>query len=83
MARYQVKAPYSEKECLPCAIHGQGVVNLLGKDFHRVVPASILGPEKKVKIPGATQAQLKALYDSGNKLIEKVEKPAKETSDDK
>jgi hypothetical protein len=83
MARYKVIAPYSEKTCLPCAIAGAGVVDLMGRGYDRVYPATILRPEKVVRVPGATQVQLKALYEAGSKLIEKVEKPAKEKEDDK
>jgi hypothetical protein len=78
MARYKLIAPYSEKSCLPCAISGVGVVDLTGKGYERVYPATIRGPEKRVKVPAATQGQLKALYEAGNRLIEKVEKPIKE-----
>lgn len=81
MAKYKVIAPFSEKTCLPCAISGVGVVDLTGRGYDRVYPATILRPEKVVRIPGATQAQLKALHEAGSKLIEKVDKPEKVVGD--
>lgn len=82
MARYKVKAPFLQKDCLPCAIKGVGVVDLLERGYDRIYPASILGPEKRVRIPGATQAQLKYLHECGSPLIEKVEAKVKVKEED-
>lgn len=73
MATYKLRAPLSDKESLPSLIKGVGVVDLTGKGYEKVYPATILGPEKRVKVPGATQEQLKRLFESGSKIIEKVE----------
>ena len=82
MARYKLKAPHSEKSCLPCAITGVGVVDLTGRGYDKVYPATILRPEKRVKVPAATQAQLRALYEAGNRLIEKVETQKAKTEEE-
>lgn len=74
MSKYQLRAPFSEKEAVPCLIKGVGVIDLTGKGYEKVYPATILGPEKRVKVPGATQEQLKKLFDSGSRIIVKIEK---------
>lgn len=77
MARYKLKYPLSEKTCLPCAF-GREVIDLSGNGYEKIVPASILGPEKIIKIRGANQKDLKALFESGAvHWVEKVEEPAK------
>jgi hypothetical protein len=80
--RYRVKAPFSERNCLPTAISGIGVVDLTGRGFTRIYPATLMRPEKKVFIPGATQTQLEILYKQGSKLIEEVKKPASKTENE-
>lgn len=82
MMKYRLKYPFSEKSCLPCAIKGIGVVDLSGNGYEKVVPASIHGPERRIKIRGATQKDLKRLYElGGTNLVEKVVPQKEEVSD--
>lgn len=79
--KYRLKYPFSEKSCLPCTIKGIGVVDLSGNGYEKVVPASIRGPEQRIKVRGATQKDLKRLYElGGTHMVEKVE-TKKEVSD--
>lgn len=74
MARYRLKYPLSERSCLPCAIGGE-VLDLSGAGYEKIIPASINGPERRVKVRGATQKDLRRLYESGGQgLVERVEK---------
>lgn len=73
MAWYQLKPPYSERECLPTAFHGE-IIDLSGKGYERIVPASLLSPERRIQVRGATQQDLESLYHSGgHAIIEKVD----------
>lgn len=59
---------------MPCAM-GEEVVDLSGVGYEKIIPASINGPERRVKIRGATQKDLRRLYEAGGSgLVEKVEK---------
>lgn len=79
--KYRLKHPFSEKDCLPCAINGIGVVDLSGNGCEKVVPASIRGPEQRIRIRPATQKDLKRLYEmGGTHMVERVE-PKKQVSD--
>lgn len=79
MSRYKLRHPFSERECVPCALGGE-VVDLTGKGYERVIPATLLHPEKRVKVRGATQKDLKRLYEAGGAagLVEKVERVKEE-----
>jgi len=81
MAKYQLKYPFSEYACLPCAVLGE-TLDLTGKGYEKTVPATVKMPEHKVRVRGASQQDLKRLFEdpaTGNwsHLIEKVEDTGK------
>lgn len=47
-------------------------INLVGDDLLKVTPARGLSPRKEVLIKGATQRQLRKLYDEGHPILEEV-----------
>lgn len=40
------------------------------KEQAKIIPATASGPEQRIKIPLATQAELKLMFDQGNPVIE-------------
>ena len=67
MARYKLKFPFSERSCLPCAFGGE-VIDLSGRGYEKMIPTSIRGPERTEKVRGATQKDLKKLFEAGGHL---------------
>ena len=69
---YQVKRPYSTNPNLVTRLQGE-TIGLNDEVRVNVLPTK-LNPVFERVIRKATQADLKALFESGNPLIEKVEK---------
>lgn len=69
---YKIKKGYSHLPVLITLVDGKAV-NLTGVEVKKVVAATDKAPAKTFIIPGATQEQLKRLYEEGNATIEKIE----------
>ena len=69
---YQIKKQYQNYQMLITHIDGR-VVNLTGVDVKKIILPTANAIGKEVLIPGATQKDLKAAFESGNECIEKVE----------
>ena len=73
---YQVKRQFQGIPELTTRLDGKNIA--LNAGFTKVIPASAGGPEKRIEIPLATQAQLRKLFESGNPCVELVaDEPAK------
>ena len=67
--KYQVHPEHQGRKGLIQVVNGRAV-NLLGKPVKRVVkPKSQYGVETEIEVPGATQADLKAVHEMGTKDI--------------
>lgn len=69
MTKYQVHPEHQKRAGLVQVVNGRAV-NLLGKTITRTVPAkSEFGVPVEKTIPGATQSDLKAVYEMGTKDV--------------
>lgn len=67
--KYRVKKQYAEAAPeMVTTINGKPVS--LIKEQAKIIPATASGPEQRIKIPLATQAELKLMFDQGNPVIE-------------
>jgi len=75
MANYKVKQELINKQDNAFTLNEKGELIALIKEGVKVLDGGKDGPEKTVKVPLATQADLKYLFDSGSTFIEKEEIP--------
>lgn len=76
MANYKVKQELINKQDNAFMLNEKGELIALIKEGVKVFDGGKDGPEKTVKVPLATQADLKYLFELGSTFIEKEETPA-------
>lgn len=85
---YKIHPRHANRDVLVTIVDGRAV-NLIGKPALKVHPATATAAEWKEEIPAATQADLRAVYERGDKdverfpLVVKVDSPEKAATDKK